>query len=67
MCLVVLFSLAFMIWSAEANVRFDIVNKEPGAIWVGIQGNPGHPHLNGGGFILKKGQTVSSSYTVTIK
>ncbi|VEN49025.1 unnamed protein product [Callosobruchus maculatus] len=26
-------------------------------VWVGIQGNPGHPHLEGGGFALNKGQT----------
>lgn len=62
MCLVVLFTLAFMIWSAKANVQFDIVNKESGPVWVGIQGNPGHPHLNGGGFILETGQTVSTTF-----
>lgn len=45
----------------EANVNFEISNREPGPIWVGIQGNPGHAHLNGGGFTLNQGQTVTVS------
>lgn len=61
MCLFVLFTLVFVIWNAEANVEFEILNKESGPVWVGIQGNPGHPHLNGGGFILDSGRTVTVS------
>ncbi|KAJ3627198.1 hypothetical protein MTP99_014596 [Tenebrio molitor] len=37
-------------------VEFQILNREIGDIWVGIQGNPGHPHLNEGGFVLRPGQ-----------
>jgi hypothetical protein len=40
-------------------VEFQILNREIGDIWVGIQGNPGHPHLNEGGFVLRPGQKVS--------
>ncbi|XP_056643862.1 uncharacterized protein LOC130449844 [Diorhabda sublineata] len=38
-------------------------NKEGGAVWVGIQGNPGHSHLSNGGFKLAQGasKTVSAS------
>ncbi|XP_072399434.1 uncharacterized protein [Diabrotica undecimpunctata] len=38
-------------------VDFQFVNKEGGPVWVGIQGNPGHPHLDGGGFKLAQGQS----------
>ncbi|KAJ3667168.1 hypothetical protein Zmor_002569 [Zophobas morio] len=40
-------------------VEFQILNREIGDIWVGIQGNPGHAHLNSGGFVLRPGQRVS--------
>lgn len=53
-----LLMVIIMAFCAEANVKFEITNREPGAIWVGVQGNPGHPHLHGGGFVLNKGQTV---------
>ncbi|CAG9855685.1 unnamed protein product [Phyllotreta striolata] len=36
-------------------VEFEIVNKEIGAVWVGIQGNAGKPHLENGGFVLEAG------------
>ncbi|XP_030758256.1 pathogenesis-related protein 5-like [Sitophilus oryzae] len=54
------FILATFLCSQLANaVKFDILNKEGGPVWVGIQGNPGHPHLRNGGFILNKGQSTS--------
>lgn len=43
------------------GVQFEIVNKEKGVIWIGIQGNTGKPHLEGGGFKLGAGQTVSDN------
>ncbi|KAJ8935268.1 hypothetical protein NQ314_012910, partial [Rhamnusium bicolor] len=39
-------------------VDFQIRNNGP-TVWAGIQGNPGHPHLRNGGFVLNHGQTVS--------
>lgn len=44
---------------AEA-AKFTILNRESGAIWVGILGNAGQPNLDGGGFVLETGQTVSN-------
>ncbi|XP_066260412.1 uncharacterized protein [Euwallacea similis] len=52
--LVLLVALA---WT-KAEVLFEVTNKEPGPIWVGIQGDPGHAHLSNGGFDLSQGQTV---------
>lgn len=48
-------------------VEFQILNREIGDIWVGIQGNPGHPHLNEGGFVLRPGQKVSYFETRIIR
>lgn len=42
---VILFILTFIILSAQANVQFDIINKERVPVWVDIQDNLGHPHL----------------------
>ncbi|KAL1490627.1 hypothetical protein ABEB36_013288 [Hypothenemus hampei] len=39
------------------EVILEIMNREPGPIFVGIQGDPGHPHLRNGGFALVQGQT----------
>lgn len=39
-------------------IEFQFWNKLPGDVWVGCQGNPGKPHLNGGGWILKPWQRV---------
>ncbi|KAF5288431.1 hypothetical protein FQR65_LT02083 [Abscondita terminalis] len=36
------------------GVQFIIRNDIPGPIWVGILGNPGHGHLNNGGFSLNQ-------------
>lgn len=44
---------------AVEGVEFQFVNKEIGAVWVGIQGNSGKESLNNGGFILEAGTTVS--------
>ncbi|EEZ98104.1 uncharacterized protein LOC663483 [Tribolium castaneum] len=41
------------------GVEFQILNREGGDIWVGIQGNPGHAHLSEGGFVLQPGKRVS--------
>lgn len=38
--------------------EFEIVNKEIGAIWVGIQGNANKAHLENGGFVLEAGARV---------
>ncbi|XP_018579527.1 pathogenesis-related protein 5-like [Anoplophora glabripennis] len=42
--------------------QFEIVNREGGPVWVGIQSNDGKPPLERGGFVLEKGQsrTVNS-------
>lgn len=61
-----MFALTLLVYGAEADVKFDITNREPGPVWVGIQGNPGHPHLNGGGFALNQGQTVRNNIIRTI-
>lgn len=44
------------------SVRFHITNRDGGPIWIGIQGNPGHPHLANGGFKLHAGKSVSLIY-----
>ncbi|XP_050309813.1 uncharacterized protein LOC126745836 [Anthonomus grandis grandis] len=54
--LVYLVTILLCINYAKSEVRFEIINTEPGTIWIGIQGNHGHPHLSGGGFILNRGQ-----------
>ncbi|KAB0793670.1 hypothetical protein PPYR_13290 [Photinus pyralis] len=41
------------------SVQFVIRNNVPGPIEVGIQGNPGHAHLNNGGFHLNQGSEVT--------
>ncbi|CAH1134042.1 unnamed protein product [Ceutorhynchus assimilis] len=56
--LVVIFAALALV---RADVKFEIINREGGPVWVGVQGNPGHPHLHGGGFALNKGQTVTLS------
>lgn len=43
---------------AAMAVEFEIFNKETGPIWIGIQGNSGKAHLEGGGFVLAPGQRV---------
>ncbi|XP_045468649.1 thaumatin-like protein 1b [Harmonia axyridis] len=40
-------------------INFQIRNDAGGEVWIGIQGNPGHPHLNGGGFKLAQGAQVN--------
>ncbi|KAK9874692.1 hypothetical protein WA026_005512 [Henosepilachna vigintioctopunctata] len=45
--------------AAVNAIEFQIKNNEQGEIWIGIQGNPGHPHLNNGGFKLAQGAQVS--------
>ncbi|CAH1134041.1 unnamed protein product [Ceutorhynchus assimilis] len=47
--------------NAKSDVVFEISNREPGPIWIGIQGNPGHPHLHNGGFALNQAQTFEVS------
>ncbi|CAH1101162.1 unnamed protein product [Psylliodes chrysocephalus] len=44
---------------AAMAVEFEIFNKETGPIWIGIQGNSGKAHLEGGGFVLAPGQRRS--------
>lgn len=51
--------IGFVVSYTNAAVTFDISNKEPGPIWVGIQGNSGQQSLNNGGFVLQQGQTVN--------
>ena len=57
-----MFALAtiFALLAAAHAVEFEIINNEPGPVWVGIQGNPGHTHLNNGGVILNQGQSVKT-------
>ncbi|CAG9840622.1 unnamed protein product [Diabrotica balteata] len=43
--------------AAVSAAEFEFRNREGGPVWVGIQGNPGHPHLEGGGFKLAQGQS----------
>ncbi|CAG9855906.1 unnamed protein product [Phyllotreta striolata] len=50
-----LLALLVCLSTAQA-VQFQIRNHEKGPVWVGIQGNPGHPHLENGGFVLNEGQ-----------
>nr|CAH7737379.1 unnamed protein product [Callosobruchus chinensis] len=53
-----MFRLAVLaLFGATQAVDFVIQNNAGGLVWVGIQGNPGHPHLEGGGFPLNKGQS----------
>ncbi|XP_072391832.1 uncharacterized protein [Diabrotica undecimpunctata] len=52
----ILFVAAF---SLACAVEFEIVNKEIGAVWVGIQGNSGKEALANGGFILEAGASRS--------
>ncbi|KAF5288434.1 hypothetical protein FQR65_LT02086 [Abscondita terminalis] len=48
-------SFAFLLNLVLVNcVQFTIRNNIPGPIWVGILGNPGHEHLNNGGFPLNQ-------------
>ncbi|CAG9855907.1 unnamed protein product [Phyllotreta striolata] len=51
-----------LILSSASAVQFEIVNKEIGAVWVGIQGNSGKEALANGGFILQAGasQTIDA-------
>ncbi|XP_060535382.1 uncharacterized protein LOC132707508 [Cylas formicarius] len=51
-----IFALVGLAVSAKA-VDFHITNRDGGPIWVGIQGNAGHPHLRNGGFVLNQGET----------
>lgn len=42
------------------NAReFQFLNKLPGEVWVGCQGNPDHANLNNGGWILPAGERMS--------
>lgn len=50
------------ILSIASAVEFQIINRESGAVWVGIQGNAGKPALENGGFILEAGASVSLFY-----
>lgn len=52
-CVVVFAFMAVLI--AVDAAEFEIVNKEIGAIWVGIQGNANKAHLENGGFVLEAG------------
>ncbi|CAH1954687.1 unnamed protein product [Acanthoscelides obtectus] len=45
------------LFGAVGAVDFVIQNKAGGMVWVGIQGNPGYPHLENGGFQLNRGQS----------
>ncbi|ERL90048.1 hypothetical protein D910_07406 [Dendroctonus ponderosae] len=53
--------IGFVVSHTHAAVTFDISNKEPGPIWVGIQGNSGQQNLNNGGFVLQQGETKTLS------
>lgn len=44
---------------ATSAIQFQFLNTVDADIWIGIQGNPGHPNLNQGGLIIKPGQRVS--------
>ncbi|VEN44684.1 unnamed protein product [Callosobruchus maculatus] len=53
-----MFRLAFLAFLGAASaVEFEFRNNGGSEIWVGIQGNPGHPALEGGGFPLGPGQS----------
>lgn len=48
-----------VVLALASAVDFEIRNNDPnGAIWIGIQGNPGNENLNNGGFVLNSGQSV---------
>lgn len=47
-----------IILAISQAIEFQIVNKEIGAVWVGIQGNSGKEALANGGFILEAGASV---------
>ncbi|XP_044020752.1 thaumatin-like protein 1b [Aphidius gifuensis] len=49
-------SFLLMIGGSIGN-QMNIKNNCPFTIWPGIQGNPGHDHLEGGGFELRQGDT----------
>ncbi|CAG9840621.1 unnamed protein product [Diabrotica balteata] len=46
-----------LVIAVVSSVKFEFRNREHGTIWIGIQGNPGHPHLKGGGFKLARGHS----------
>jgi hypothetical protein len=48
-------------------VEFQILNREIGDIWVGIQGNPGHPHHNEGVYVLRPAKKLSNFETRIIR
>ncbi|KAK9874695.1 hypothetical protein WA026_005515 [Henosepilachna vigintioctopunctata] len=54
-----IFSILVCFFLEINAVEFKIKNNERGEIWVGIQGNPGHPHLKNGGFKLAQGAQKS--------
>ncbi|KAJ8919979.1 hypothetical protein NQ315_006509 [Exocentrus adspersus] len=45
-------ALVSVVLTSCRAVEFEIVNRESGPIWVGIQGNNGKTHLFKGGFVL---------------
>lgn len=54
-----MFRVLFLsVFSLVQAVDFQIINKESGPIWVGIQGNSGKPALENGGFILDSKASV---------
>lgn len=61
----VLVVLSFVLVVRGVEIQF--VNREIGAVWVGIQGNPGNQHLNNGGLIVGAGASVSITFTKTFK
>lgn len=56
-----LFFIVGLFANAHA-IQFLIKNNAGGEIWVGIQGNPDHEHLNGGGFKLAQGAQVRTQF-----
>lgn len=50
--------LVFAICTGVQAREFQFLNNLPGEVWIGCQGNPGHEHLNGGGWKLAAGQWV---------
>lgn len=54
-----IFSVAFIVLSAEASVEFRIKNNDGGDVWIGIQGNDGKEALASGGFVLGSGEQVN--------
>ncbi|XP_044757458.1 thaumatin-like protein 1b [Coccinella septempunctata] len=48
--------LVIGLFGSTLAIQYQIKNNAGGEIWVGIQGNPGHPHLNNGGFKLSQNQ-----------